>query len=130
MESKTPIVVTGGTGFLGRHLVTALGHHGYTNVTPLGSRDYDLTRETEVARMLEVARPEAIIHLAAVVGGIGANRKHPGTYYYRNLMMGALLLEQARRAGVRRVLSVGTICSYPKVTPVPFREDELWNGYP
>jgi GDP-L-fucose synthase len=80
--------------------------------------------------MLEQQRPEAIIHLAAVVGGIGANRRHPGSFFYRNLMMGALLMEHARRAGVQRFLSVGTICSYPKLTPVPFREAELWNGYP
>src|SRR5262245_13955228 len=130
MESSARTVVTGATGFLGRHVVRALERHGYSNVAALGSRDYDLTHEAEVARMIETARPEAIVHLAAVVGGIGANRRYPGTYYYRNLMMGSLLMEQARRTGVRRFLSVGTICSYPKLTPVPFLEDELWNGYP
>jgi GDP-L-fucose synthase len=122
--------VTGGTGFLGRHVVTALGAHGHGHVTPLGADDYDLTSEAQVIRMLQERRPEAIVHLAATVGGIGANRRFPGTYFYRNLMMGVLLMEHARRAGVQRFLSIGTICSYPKHTPVPFREEELWNGYP
>lgn len=124
------LVVTGGTGFLGRHLMRTLAAHGYTDATPIGSGDYDLTHEADVARMLEALKPEAIIHLAATVGGIGANRKFPGTYFYRNLQMGALLMERARLAGVQRFLSVGTICSYPKFTPVPFKEEELWNGYP
>ncbi len=122
--------MTGGTGFLGRHLMTALAAQGYTAASPVGSRDYDLTLEAEAARMIAERRPEVIVHLAATVGGIGANRRHPGSYFYRNLMMGTLLMEQARRAGVRRFVSVGTICSYPKFTPVPFREEELWNGYP
>ncbi|MGE5178992.1 MAG: GDP-L-fucose synthase family protein [Bacteroidota bacterium] len=124
------IVVTGGTGFLGSHLLRALRDRGYENVQGLGSADFDLTREDEVERMLAEHAPDAIVHLAAVVGGIGANRRYPGTYFYRNLMMGTLLMERARRAGVRRFLSVGTICSYPKFTPVPFREEELWDGYP
>jgi len=124
------IVVTGGTGFLGRHLMAALRARGHDRAVAIGAEDYDLTLEAQVARMLADLRPERIIHLAAVVGGIGANRRSPGTFFYRNLMMGVLLMEQARRAGVERFLSVGTICSYPKFTPVPFREDELWNGYP
>ncbi len=124
------IVVTGGTGFLGRHLMAALRAHGYDHAVAIGAEDYDLTLEAQVTRMLADLRPERIIHLAAVVGGIGANRRSPGTFFYRNLMMGVLLMEQARRTGVGRFLSVGTICSYPKFTPVPFREDELWNGYP
>jgi GDP-L-fucose synthase len=124
------IVVTGGTGFLGRHLMAALRARGYDRAVAIGAEDYDLTLEAEVARMLADLRPERIIHLAAVVGGIGANRRSPGTFFYRNLMMGVLLMEQARRTGVERFLSVGTICSYPKFTPVPFREDDLWNGYP
>src|SRR6185436_14807866 len=94
------------------------------------SAEYDLTHEGDVERLLAERRPEAIVHLAAVVGGIGANREHPGSFFYKNLMMGTLLLEHARRAGVRRFLSVGTICSYPRITPVPFREEDLWNGYP
>jgi GDP-L-fucose synthase len=124
------IVVTGGTGFLGRHLMAALRARGHDQAVAIGAGDYDLTLEDQVARMLADLRPERIIHLAAVVGGIGANRRSPGTFFYRNLMMGVLLMEQARRAGVGRLLSVGTICSYPKFTPVPFREEELWNGYP
>src|SRR5262249_10219688 len=107
-----------------------LARRGYGNAVAIRSRDFDLVHETEVARMVDTVRPHAIVHLAAVVGGIGANRKHPGTFFYRNLMMGSLLMEHARRAGVARVLNVGTICSYPKFTPVPFSEDQLWNGYP
>ncbi len=130
LSRSTRIVVTGGAGFLGRHLMAMLAASGYANATTFRSREFDLTREEDVARMIAAHRPEAVVHLAATVGGIGANRRHPGTYYYKNLMMGALLMEQARRAGVRRFLSVGTICSYPKFTPVPFREEDLWNGYP
>jgi GDP-L-fucose synthase len=130
LSPDTPIVVTGGTGFLGNHLCRALEGRGYRDVATFSSRDYDLTREGEVQRMLADLKPEVIIHLAAVVGGIGANRKHPGSFFFQNLMMGALLLEHARRAGVRRFLSVGTICSYPKHTEVPFQEKDLWLGYP
>lgn len=99
-------------------------------MTTLGRSQYDLTHEAHSERMFAEQRPEAVVHLAAVVGGIGANRKSPGTFFYQNLMMGSLLMEHARRAGVSRFLSVGTICSYPKFTPVPFHEEELWNGYP
>ena len=134
METIAPlpsrIVVTGGTGFLGGHLMAALAAHGRTSVIGLGAADYDLTREPEVARMFADHRPELVFHLAARVGGIGANRRSPGTFFYDNLTMGVLLMEHARRAGVKRFLSVGTICSYPKHTPVPFREEALWNGYP
>lgn len=108
----------------------ALENAGYRNAVTFRSSEHDLTHESGVRAMLDEHRPEAIIHLAATVGGIGANRRYPGTYYFRNLQMGALLMEHARVAGVGRFLSVGTICSYPKFTPVPFREDELWNGYP
>ena len=110
--------------------MAALAAQGYRQVAGLGSRDYDLTNAAQTERMIAERRPEVIVHLAAVVGGIGANRLHPGTFFYQNLMMGSLLMEQARRAGVRRFVSVGTICSYPKFTPVPFREEDLWNGYP
>lgn len=130
LTPSSRIVVTGGTGFLGSHLMAALDARGYENAVTFASAEYDLTREHEVQAMLDALEPEVIVHLAATVGGIGANRRYPGTYFYRNLMMGVLLMERARRAGVRRFLSVGTICSYPKFTPVPFREEDLWNGYP
>jgi len=124
------IVVTGGHGFLGSHVMRALQARGFSNARTFRSAEYDLTHEAQVEKMLTDLKPEAIVHLAAVVGGIGANRKFPGTYFYKNLMMGAVLMELSRRAGVKRFLSIGTICSYPKFTPVPFHEDELWNGYP
>lgn len=130
MNPDTRIAVTGGGGFLGSHVMAELKRAGYANAVAIRSRDYDLVHEGEVARMLDTVRPRAIVHLAAVVGGIGANRLHPGTFFYQNLMMGSLLMEHARRAGVGRILNVGTICSYPKFTPVPFHEDQLWNGYP
>ena len=110
--------------------MAAFASRGYRNAGTFGSSQYDLTHERDVERMVRELKPEGIVHLAAVVGGIGANRMHPGSFFFKNLMMGALLLEHARRAGVRRFLSVGTICSYPKFTPVPFREEDLWNGYP
>jgi GDP-L-fucose synthase len=130
LNPESRIVVTGGAGFLGNHLMAAFFSHGYKNVATFRSDDYDLTHEKDVERMIGDLKPEAIVHLAAVVGGIGANREHPGSFFYKNLMMGTLLLEHARRAGVGRFVSVGTICSYPKFTPVPFREEDLWNGYP
>jgi len=110
--------------------MAAFSSHGYRKVATFRSDEYDLTHEKNVERMIGDLKPEAIVHLAAVVGGIGANRVHPGSFFYKNLMMGSLLLEHARRARVARFVSVGTICSYPKFTPVPFREEELWNGYP
>jgi len=94
------------------------------------SREYDLRREADIVRMLEASGPDIVIHLAAVVGGIGANRENPGRFFYDNLMMGAQLIEQARLRGVAKLVAVGTVCSYPKFAPVPFREDDLWNGYP
>jgi GDP-L-fucose synthase len=124
------LTVTGGGGFLGRHVLEALERRGYTGIAVPRRATCDLTREAHVQRLLAEARPDTIIHLAAVVGGIGANRAEPGRFFYENLHMGTMLMEHARRAGVRKFVGVGTICAYPKHTPVPFREDDLWNGYP
>ncbi len=124
------IVVTGGAGFLGRHVVATLRERGCHDVFVPRSAAYDLRTEAAVERLYQEQRPDVVVHLAAVVGGIGANRASPGSFFYDNLMMGTLLLEHARRAGVAKFVAVGTICSYPKVTPVPFREDHLWEGYP
>ena len=124
------LVVTGGGGFLGSYVLECLTERGCASPFVPRSREYDLRRESDIVRLLEVARPQVIIHLAAVVGGIGANRENPGRFFYENLMMGAQLMEQARRFEVGKFVTIGTVCSYPKFTPVPFQEDELWNGYP
>lgn len=123
------VLVTGGGGFLGSHLVERLRDDGHEVVVPRRS-ETDLTDMTQTARLFDVARPDLVYHLAAEVGGIGANRANPGRYWYANLMMGAHVLEQARIHETRKVVIAGTVCAYPKFTPVPFREDELWNGYP
>jgi GDP-L-fucose synthase len=124
------VMVTGGAGFLGRHVVAQLRRTGCQQIIIPRSQEYDLTRETDIYRLLHKERPHVIMHLAAKVGGIGANRKYPGTFLYQNLIMGAQLIEASRRLGVEKFVMVGTICSYPKFTPVPFRESDLWNGYP
>ena len=123
------VVVTGGSGFLGQHLVRALEARGSMVLVPR-KRHYDLTSEPQVQRMYADLRPQIVIHLAAVVGGIGANRESPGRFFYENVMLGALTMEHARRAGVEKFVGVGTICAYPKHAPVPFVETDLWNGYP
>jgi len=123
------ITVTGGRGFLGKAVVRMITEAG-GEVSTFSSQDYDLTRQFDVARMYSELRPEIVIHLAARVGGIGANRDNPGSFFYANAMMGIELIEQARKNSLHKFVQVGTVCSYPKFTPVPFSEDDLWDGYP
>lgn len=124
------VVVTGGAGFLGRFIVQRLQQFGEVEVFVPRKREYDLVHATEIDRLLKDTRPDLIIHLAAVVGGIGANQKNPGKFFYENLMMGTQLIEQSRLAGVEKFVALGTVCAYPKFTPTPFHEEDLWNGYP
>jgi GDP-L-fucose synthase len=124
------VLVTGGAGFLGRHVSAALKARGPAALMAPRKVEYDLTRADRVRALLQDTRPDTIVHLAAVVGGIGANRENPGRYFYENAMMGIQLMEEARLAGVTKFVSLGTICAYPKFTPVPFKEDDLWIGYP
>jgi len=124
------VLVTGGGGFLGCSLVEALGRRGPRALLTPRSAQLDLRERDAVRAFLAHEKPDLIIHLAAVVGGIGANRAHPGLFFYENAIMGIQLIEEARRAGVGKLVCLGTICAYPKFTPVPFREDDLWNGYP
>ena len=122
-------VVTGGAGFLGSHLVARLEQAGHEVIVPR-RRDYDLTSADDTRKLFDDAQPELVFHLAAEVGGIGANRANPGRYWYANLMMGAHVLEQARIHETPKLVIAGTICAYPKFAPIPFHEDDLWNGYP
>jgi GDP-L-fucose synthase len=124
------IVVTGGAGFLGQAVVRKLRERGFDNIVVPRSKEYDLRKEENVRRLFDMAKPTIVIHLAAVVGGIGANRDNPGKFFYDNAIMGILLMEQARLYGVKKFIAVGTICAYPKITPVPFKEENLWGGYP
>jgi GDP-L-fucose synthase len=124
------IVITGGSGFLGQHVVARFREAGCRHIFVPRSSQFDLTKSGDVERLLHTQRPEVVVHLAAVVGGIGANRLNPASFLYKNLIMGVQLIEASRLAGVQKFLQVGTICSYPKFTPVPFKESDLWNGYP
>ncbi len=124
------VTVTGGGGFLGSYVVDELRRRGATQVFIPRKRDYDLVQHDAVVRLLDDARPDIIIHLAANVGGIGANRARPAEFFYDNLMMGVQLMHEAWKRGVRKFVAIGTVCAYPKFTPVPFKEDDLWNGYP
>jgi GDP-L-fucose synthase len=124
------VVVTGGAGFLGRHVCEELRRRGCGEIFVPRSRDYDLVDMEAVRRLYGDARPTLLVHLAARVGGIGANRENPGKFFYDNLMMGAQLMEVGRQVGLPKLVALGTICAYPKHCPVPFREDDIWNGYP
>jgi GDP-L-fucose synthase len=124
------VTVTGGAGFFGSHLVKELEDRGASDVFVPRSGDYDLREPEQVRRMLDDAQPDVVVHLAARVGGIGANEQRPAEFLYDNLMMGASLMNEARRRGVEKFVAVGTVCAYPKFTPVPFTEEDLWNGYP
>jgi GDP-L-fucose synthase len=124
------VVVTGGAGFLGSYVVEELRRRGATEILVPRSAQYDLVDMEAVRRLYRDARPTLVLHLAARVGGIGANRDNPGRFFYENLMMGVQLLEVGRQVGLRKLVALGTICAYPKHCPVPFREEDLWNGYP
>jgi len=128
--SSRRVMVTGGNGFLGSAVVKRLRQAGATEIFVPRSSEYDLRTGDGLTRALAAGKPDLIIHLAAVVGGIGANRENPGRFFYENAIMGIELMEGARLAGVGKFVGIGTVCSYPKFTPVPFREDDLWNGYP
>ena len=124
------VVVTGGAGFLGSYVVEKLKERGCNNIFVPLVEDYDLTKEANIIRLYQDYPGDIVIHLAAVVGGIGANRENPGKFFYDNLVMGAMLMEYARQFKVGKFVAIGTICAYPKFTPVPFKEENLWNGYP
>ena len=124
------VVVTGGAGFLGSYVIEGLQQRGCKNILVPKIEEYDLVGINDIKRMYDDMGPDIVIHLAAVVGGIGANREHPGEFLYKNLMMGIQLIEQGRLRNIEKFVAIGTVCAYPKFTPVPFKEDDLWNGYP
>jgi GDP-L-fucose synthase len=124
------VVVTGGAGFLGSYVIEELRRRGATEIFVPRSKDYDLVDMAAVKALYRDARPTLVLHLAARVGGIGANRENPGKFFYDNLMMGVQLIEAGRHAGLKKLVALGTICAYPKFCPVPFKEEDLWNGYP
>ncbi len=124
------VVVTGGAGFLGSYVIEGLEKRGCKNILVPKIEDYNLVQMNNIVRMYSDMKPDIVIHLAAVVGGIGANREHPGEFFYKNLMMGVQLIEQGRLHNIEKFVAIGTVCAYPKFTPVPFKEDDLWNGYP
>ena len=128
--TRQRVTVTGGAGFLGSVICDKLRQRGCTQISVPRQVDYDLTEEANVVRMYDDFQPDVVIHLAAEVGGIGANRDHPGRFFYANMAMGMNLIEHGRRRGIKKFLQTGTVCAYPKFTPVPFREADLWNGFP
>lgn len=124
------IIVTGGAGFLGKFVTGGLKKRGCRDILVPKIEDYDLVSQSDINRMYDDMKPDIVIHLAAVVGGIGANREHPGEFFYKNLMMGVQLIEQGRLRNIEKFVAIGTVCAYPKFTPVPFREENIWDGYP
>jgi len=130
LDKNSNIVITGGTGFLGQAVCKELYSKKYRSVIPVNSQDYDLRLCEEVKTLYVDTQPDVVIHLAATVGGIGANKENPGRFIYENLIMGTHLIEEARINKIDKFVMVGTVCSYPKFTPVPFKEEDLWNGYP
>ncbi|MGI8735067.1 MAG: GDP-L-fucose synthase family protein [Pyrinomonadaceae bacterium] len=129
LPEKT-VCVTGGEGFLGRQVVSLLSAHGCRSVFSVRHSEYDLLRSADIDRLFHEVKPQVVIHLASLVGGIGANSRNPGSFFYENLLMGAQMIEGARVNNVEKFVQIGTVCAYPKFTPVPFREEDLWNGYP
>ena len=130
LSKSDRIAVTGAGGFLGGFVLEQLARRGYTNILRVRRKDYDLTHEADADRLYTDLRPDVVVHLAAEVGGIGANRENPGRYFFANMAMGLHLIEGARKHGVKKFVQTGTICAYPNLTPVPFKESDLWNGYP